>query len=261
MTSWTDFKKIISQLKTEAVRAKFDTIVIDTISIATDLCEKYILNQNDVKSLSEIPWGQGWSMYKKEFEQPLRELSQLGYGIVFIAHSKNVPTGQKDVDGNAISKVYPDINKTGLNAANRLVDVIGYLSTEWDENGNNTRWLYTRETPTVFAGARYKYIAPKIPLGYNELVNAIADAIEQEVQHGAQTTDKTDMSYLSRQNYNDVMDEAKQLWIKLTAGNQENAIKIRTKIAEVFGRDMKLSEAKEDEADKLQQIVDFMKIM
>lgn len=57
MTSWTDFKKVIGQLKTDAVRAKFDTIVIDTISIATDLCEKYILNQNDVKSLSEIPWG------------------------------------------------------------------------------------------------------------------------------------------------------------------------------------------------------------
>lgn len=203
---------------------------------------------------------QGWSLYKKEFDQPLRELSQLGYGIVFIAHSKTVPSGLKDSEGNAISKQMPDLNKTGLNAVNRLVDVIGYINNEWDENGKSSRWLYTRETPTVFAGSRYKYLAPKIPLGYNELVKAIGDAVQQEVANGAQTTDNTDMSYLVRASYNDAMDEAKQLWIKATSGgNQENAIKVRNKITEVFGHEMKLSEAQENEVDKLQEVIAFMK--
>ena len=70
------------------------------------------------------------------------------------------------------------------------------------------------------------------------------------------------MSYLNRQSYNDNMDEAKQLWIKLTAGgNQENAAKIKNKITEVFGREMKLSEANENEVEQLQQIITFMKQM
>ena len=29
------------------------------------MCEKYILAQNDVESLSQIAWGGGWSQYKK----------------------------------------------------------------------------------------------------------------------------------------------------------------------------------------------------
>ena len=67
--SWSDFKKVVQQLKLPKAREMYDTIVIDTASIATDLCEKYILAQNDVASLGDIPWGGGWSQYKKEFDK------------------------------------------------------------------------------------------------------------------------------------------------------------------------------------------------
>ena len=64
-------------------------------------------------------------------------------------------------------------------------------SDESNEEGNTERWLYTRKTPTVMAGSRFKYLAPKIKFGYQELVDAIAEAIEKsEKIDGAKVVDK-----------------------------------------------------------------------
>ena len=241
----------------------YDTIIIDTVSIATDLCEKYILAQNDVSALGDIPWGGGWSQYKKEFDTPFRELTQLGYGIVFICHSKEVNTGLKDADGNDIKGVAPDINKTGLNTVNRLVDIIGYISQEFQPDGSSKRYFYTRQTPTVFAGSRYKYLAPKIEFGYEPLVNAIADAIEKEALEGAGVTDNTVMAAgpISRP-YAEAMEEAKQLWTKLVGtGNTENVEKIKASIVKVFGQPKKLSEITEEQQELLETVIADMKLM
>lgn len=260
--SWSDFKKVVQQLKLPKAREMYDTVVIDTVSIATDLCEKYILAQNDVSALGDIPWGAGWSQYKKEFDTPFRELTQLGYGIVFICHSKEVSTDLKDDDGNDIKGVTPDINKTGLNTVNRLVDIIGYISSEFQADGTSKRYFYTRQTPTVFAGSRYKYLAPKIEFGYEPLVNAIADAIEKEVAEGAEVTDSTSLAPEEMRPFGDAMAEAKELWTKLVGnGNTENVEKIKASIMNAFGVQKKLSEIKEDQQELLEAVIADMKNM
>lgn len=260
--SWADFKKVVQQLKLPKAKEMYDTIIIDTVSIATDLCEKYILAQNDVSALGDIPWGGGWSQYKKEFDTPFRELTQLGYGIVFICHSKEVNTGLKDADGNDIKGVAPDINKTGLNTVNRLVDIIGYISQEFQPDGSSKRYFYTRQTPTVFAGSRYKYLAPKIEFGYEPLVNAIADAIEAEANEGAGVTDNTVMAAEAMRPFADTMEEAKTLWTTLVgSGNADNVEKIKASIINIFGQNIKLSEVKENQQELLELVISDMKNM
>lgn len=263
VTSWADFKKICQQLRLPAAKEKYETIIIDTVGIATDLCEKYVLGQNDVATLGDIPWGGGWSMYRKEFEGPFRELSQLGYGIVFIAHSKSKPTEFLDSEGNPISSEYPDINKTGLNAVNRLVDVIAYLSVEFHADGKSERYLYTRQTPTIFAGSRYKYLNPKIKFGYAELVNAIADSIEKEAAEGVGVTDSTNIRYDKESRpFSEAMAEVKELWDKLTANNNsENVEKIGQIIKNAFGHLVKLSEVTENQLEPLEVVIAEMKKM
>lgn len=263
--SWSTFKKIVQQLKMPKAKEMYDTIVIDTVSIATELCEKFVLAQNDVSSLGDIPWGQGWSIYKKEFDTPFRELSQLGYGIVFIAHSKDKPTDFTDKDGNAINSVFPDINKTGLNTVNRLVDVIAYLSAEFQKDGTTKRYLYTRQTPTIFAGSRYKYLESKIEFGYDQLVHAITAAIAKEVENGASTTSFTEIAPPPKRSYAEAMEEAKALWGKLAspdnAKREENIKKIRNSIKENFGKEMQLSEIKEDQLELYEIVISDMRAM
>ena len=67
ITSWAEMKQVVNQLKKKEVKDIFKTVIIDTVDVASQLCEKYICNQNDVDTISQIPYGGGWGLLKKEF--------------------------------------------------------------------------------------------------------------------------------------------------------------------------------------------------
>jgi len=134
-------------------------------------------------------------MVKNEFSECWREITLLGFGILFIAHSKEKPTEMRDEEGNPITAVAPDLPNNAYTIINSIVDIIGYLQVQMNADGTTERYLYTRSTPTVFAGSRYQYLAPKIKFGYKELVDAIGDAIDQAVvKDGAEVTDHTEIA-------------------------------------------------------------------
>ena len=261
ITKWADFKMVLRQLEKPEAKQLYETVVIDTISIAWECCEQYICAQNGVQKLADIPWGGGYSAAKKEFESALRKITMLGYGIVLIAHSaKRIET---NADGNEIEIVFPEMPKRASEICNGLVDIIGYIGGEYDENGNYTRYLYTRETPTLFAGSRFKYLAPKIKFGYNELVDAIAEAITMsERQDGVTVVEKAELTPVAEKlDFTQVRAEAQDLWTKLVAQNEENASVILKKIEMIMGHRMKLSEFTEDQVDLLQLAVLEMRDM
>ena len=142
---------------------------------------------------------------------------------------------------------------------NQLVDIIGYIDITWDEEGNSSRYLYTRKTPTVMAGSRFKYLAPKIEFGYEQLVNAIVDAIDKEAENGATVVDKMEQVVEDKLDYNSLMAEAKDLWMKLVHpeedGDEEMAKTILKKLEMTFGRQIKLSEITEDQVSLLELAV------
>jgi hypothetical protein len=156
-----------------------------------------------------------------------------------------------------------------LAAERNTLSIVSYISNllagvEWDENGNGERWLYTRKTPTIMAGSRFKYLAPKIKFGYNELVNAISDAIEKsEKLDGAKVVDTIEVKPEEKLNYNDLRAEARSLWGKLVGEgdnlNEEMAARIQKRVEIIFGRPIKLSEITEDQVDLLHLVVLDMK--
>ena len=254
VTKWADFKLILRQLEKPEAKAMYDTITIDTIGIAWDACEQYICAQNGVQKISDIPWGGGYSACKKEFESCLRKITQLGYGLVIIAHVER--RIEKRADDSEVEILGPAIPKRAYEIVNQLVDIIGYIDVSWDEEGNTERWLYTRKTPTVMAGSRFKYLAPKIKFGYQELVDAIAEAIEKsEKIDGAKVVDKQENIIEETLSFNEVRNEAMELWNKLIELDPENSKIILKKVEMVFGRVMKLSEITEDQVDLFNLVV------
>lgn len=150
--------------------------------------------------------------------------------------------------------------KRAYEIVNQLVDIIGYIDITWDEEGNSERWLYTRKTPTVMAGSRFKYLEPKIKFGYNELVNAISNAIDKaEKLDGAMVVDKTERIIEETLDYNAIRAEASTLWKQLVGegenANAEMAKTILKKVEMIFGRTMKLSEITEDQVDLFNLVV------
>ena len=257
---WSDLKLVVRQLANTKAREMYDTITVDTASIAYDLCEQYICVQNGVQKVSEIPWGAGYSAVKQEFESTLRQITMLGYGLILIAHEE---VRKEVIDDSEKEFFRPALNKRCYEICNRLVDVIGYIAIEWDEDGNSHRYLYTRQTPYVMAGSRFKYLAPKIEFGYDQLVNAIAEAIEKSAKlDGATVVDEApEVQIEEKLDFNKVRAEAQNLWTKLVSENEENAVTILKKIEMTMGHKMKLSEFTEDQTDLLALVVAEMREM
>ena len=262
VTKWSDLKLVLRQLEKPEARLLYDTVTIDTVGIAWEMCEQFVCAQNGVQKIADIPWGGGYSACKKEFESCLRKITQLGYGLVIIAHVDK--RTEKRADDSEVEILGPAIPKRAYEIVNQLVDIIGYIDITWDEEGNSERWLYTRKTPTVMAGSRFKYLEPKIKFGYSELVNAISSAIDKaEKLDGAMVVDKTERIIEETLDYNAIRAEASALWKQLVGegenANAEMAKTILKKVEMIFGRTMKLSEITEDQVDLFNLVVIEMK--
>ena len=259
---WSDFKLVLRQLQKPEARAMYDTITIDTVAIAWQMCEDYICSQEGVQKISEIPWGGGYAACKKEFERCLRTITQLGYGLVIIAHvdTRKEKQGSGD-DAPEIEILAPAIPKRCYDIVNQIVDIIGYISVDWDDEGNGERWLYTRKTPTIMAGSRFKYLAPRIKFGYNELVNAISDAIDKSEKYdGAKVVDTAaPIAVEEVLDYNQLRNEAYSLWGQLVGEGEnadaEMAKRILKRVEMIFGKPMRLSEITEDQKDLFNLVI------
>lgn len=248
INNWSEFKQVLRQLKRPEVQEQYHTITIDTTTIAYEMCESYICQQNAVQSISEIPWGGGYAATKKEFESCLRQITMMGYGLVLISHIET--RKEKSADDTEIEILAPSMPKRCYEVVNQIVDIIGYIATEWDEVGGSQRYLYTRQTPTVMAGSRFPYLASKIKLGYDELVNAINEAIDKQRElDGATVVDKIDTPVHEELDFEAIRDEAAKLWGNLVSKDSANADRILKKVEMIFGRKIKLSEITEDQKE------------
>jgi len=253
---WTDFKSAVKQLKNPQVQERFDTVIIDTATIAWERVEEYICTQNSLEDISELGWGKGYKLCSKEFNKMFREISMLGYGIVFLAHSE-----EKALVGGEEGETFvcPMLEKRAYKIINGMVDIIAYIDVDFS---TGKRYLQTRRTKNIVAGSRFQYLPERFELSYENLVNYLAEAIEKqgEISGGLIMDDRLNYKDNSR-SFTEVMEEAKSLWVKLTAGNEENARKILKIVEETFGKKMKLSEATEPQKDLLEFVVEEMREM
>ena len=248
INKWSEFRQVLRQLEKPEAQAMYDTITIDTTTIAYEMCEQFVCGQNGVQSIRDIPWGQGLTLVKKEFETCLRKITMLGYGLVLISHIET--RKEKTADDSEIEILAPSMPKRCYEVVNQIVDIIGYIATEWDEDGNSHRWLYTRQTPTVMAGSRFPYLAPKIKLGYDELVAAINEAIDKQRDlDGAKVVDKLEKKVEEELNFDEIREEAQQIWTRLVDADPANAERVLKKVEMIFGRKLKLSEITEDQKE------------
>ena len=58
INKWSDLKLVLRQLEKPEAKAMYDTITIDTVQIAWDLCEQYICSQAGVLKIADIEWGE-----------------------------------------------------------------------------------------------------------------------------------------------------------------------------------------------------------
>lgn len=238
--SWITFKNILRELKKPAVKERYDNIIIDTGSIAWDRCAEYICQQEGVKDLTDVTWGKATKSCAKEFERALREITLLGYGLVILAHAEEkVPFGGKENE----TYTSPMLEKRPYRIINGMVDIIACIDGNEEEN---ERFLQLRSNKKMVAGSRFKHMPDRIPLDFDTLVNALAEAIEKEGNSlkGKFIVDKRiDLSQEQVRNFDEVMEEARQVWMDILNKNDSDTVieQMETIIENNFGQRIKLS--------------------
>lgn len=180
INSWSEFRQVLKQLKDEKAKEMFETIIIDTADIAYDYCSKYICSNNNADTVSDIPFGKGYGMIEKEFDECLRTIVQLGYGLVIISHETDKTFTNEG--GQQYNKIVPTLDKRANNVIARMCDIIGYTRSVPDESGVEKVVMFMRGTSRYEAGSRFKYTPDYIDLSYNNLVKAIGDAIDKQME-------------------------------------------------------------------------------
>ena len=257
ITSWKDFKLAVKQLANDKVKEKFDFVSIDTVDIAYELCEQYICSTNGVQSIGDIPYGAGWAKLKKEFSKIFRDIAIAGYGIIFISHAQEKTL--KDAANKEYTRIVPACPSVGANIVNKLVDFIIYIGIEYDgpEDMIGTRYMYFKGNKYVQAGSRFKYIPDKAKFGYQELVDAVNDAIDKQVGSEG-TVEKGDNFYQSEvRPFDEVMAEAKDIWTKILEKNDSDATvgEMNHIIEKNFGSQVLLSQTTPAQQDALELTV------
>lgn len=260
--SWGDFKKVINQLKQPGVAEKFQTVIVDTADIAYDFCVKYICSRESTaektyETIGDIPYGKGYTLAMQEFDEQLRKILQMNYGLVLISHEKDKVF--KDEQGQEYNKIVPSLDTRAALVCERTCDIIGYAREVNGENGVQTR-LFLRGTPRYDAGSRFRYTPDSIEFSYEALTNAIAEAVEKEAAHGAdRVTDQVQAPtiYADEQSYDfkGMMDEFQEIVGKLVQKSPNMAGKITLIVDKHLGKGKKVSDCTAANAPQLDLIL------
>lgn len=264
VNTWGEMKQIYRELKKPEVKEVYKTIVVDTVDIAADLCQKYICNQLGIENMGDGGWGtNSWSKYKKEFEDVFRGLTMLGYAVVFISH---VTTGtDKDQTGKEIGYTRPTTQKSALQIIENMSDIYAYARLYLDANGEEKRTLLLRSPAGsgISCGARFEDIASEIPLSYEALTKAITDAIDKAAsKHGSQfvTNEREKAPEVKEYDFDALMSEFEVIVGNLMTKDQTfYAPRITQIIEKYLGKGKKMATVTRDQAELVYLVIDEIK--
>lgn len=257
ITTWGQMKEVMRELKKPEVKALFRTIIIDTVDIASVLCEKYICSQLGIENIGDGGWAtNGWAKVKREWETTFRTITMEGYAVIFISHSKDKTFKPKS--GNEYNQIVPSCSTAYNEIIKNMADIMGYIDVE----GAQRRLVLRSADGSVDCKCRFKYIAPVINFSYQSLVDALNEAIDKEAaetNHQFITDERAITPATVSYDYDALMEEFGNLAGAVMTKDQSNAPKITAIVDKYLGRGKKVSDANPDQAEFIYLIIQEVK--
>lgn len=247
VTSWGEMKQVLRELKKPDIKSIYKAVIVDTIDIAADMCQKYICNQKGIESLGDLGYGKGWTAFKDEFNDVFRSLTQLGYAVFFIGHHKEQVITDGDSERIVIRPALSNSTKTVIEG---MADVYGYAH----QSKSSEMSVLTLRSPddSISCGGRFKYIKNEFPMSYDNLIREIQNAIDKEAaEHdGKFVTDvREEAVKVATYDYDSLMTEFKELVGDLMTKNPSNGPKITAIVNKELGTGKKVTEATPEQAE------------
>ena len=263
ITTWGEMKQVVRELKKPEVKEVYKSIIVDTVDVAADACQKYICNQLGIENIGDGGWStNGWAKYKKEFEDTFRTLTQLGYAVVFISHEKEKTI--KPQTGAEYQQIGSSVQTSAMAIVENMSDIIGYAHPIIDKNGESKRVLSLRSPDnTVRCGCRFRYIAPEIEFSYDSLTRALNEAIDKEANETNNqfvTNERQEALVIKEFDYESLMAEFQDIVGGLMNKNpQFYGPRITQIVDKYLGKGKKVSDATIDQAEFIDLIITEIK--
>jgi hypothetical protein len=190
ITNWITFRKAVSKLTSKKTikqaQSLYDAVVIDVADRLPLLCESYICDTNEVDNISEVPWGQGYTQLKVEFDRQINTLALSGYLVVLICHATTKEDYVNPVTGETYPYTFPKNTNTKSGCVLKdIPDFSIYLQNNGtDENEDvvlSTGICSHRKN--VFARSRFTQCPTRIePFTAENLKETIRIACEKEAE-------------------------------------------------------------------------------
>ena len=267
INSWKEALEVKKQLLKDAESAEkenrdtiFKSVIVDTIDIAYDLCEKYIVDKEGVDYLDETEKMRGYRALSREYDKFFQEIVKAGYTLICISHAT---TKQIKENGEKYDKTIPTVPDRGFLVVSRLVDVCAYASYESDEQGNIHSMLTLRGNKHLEAGSRSPYMSEKIPFTYEALRDDMAHAIDMQKENGATIVNEEVNLFKDNEDKSEKVDfedlvaqigkYAKAMY------NAEKTSDYKKIVAEYLGKGKNVKDCDESQTDMLMLILDDVK--
>ena len=251
-----DAKVVADGEKSETV---YKTVIVDTIDIAYDLCEKFILDKEGVEYLDETEKMRGYRAVSREYDKFFQEIMKAGYTLVCISHAT---TKQVKENGEKYDKTIPTVPDRGFLVVSRLVDVCAYATFEPnpDDPNNPNRVLIMRGSKNLEAGSRNKYMSTKIPFTYEALREDMEQAVEKLKAEGGKVTESANNLYKDQSEKIDFKATMAEIRKIAKVLNNLDLMNDYTKIVnEYLGKGRAVKECDESQSDMLALILEDLK--
>lgn len=268
ITSWLDYLQVMKALSNPKVKEQYDVICVDTLENLYDMCERYVLNKFKINELGEFEWGKDYADLKKRWKNGLKMIENNGYIPAFIGHAvqktEQIPvSGVYKGDVNETMEIKKDkktqeqyyeflkyttdLKDKAFSPVNKMVDNILFMTVTTDEEMKEHRVIHLRESLQWMAGCDFEHlIESPIPLSVDAYKKAIQDAIEQE-EHT--TDEKAKIATDEELDYNELMDRAKELGVKIVESGKKKELTALTD--KILGAGVKIKDVEPNQTETL----------
>lgn len=146
--NWATFVAVLDELISGD---RYDTVSLDTVAIAYDLCLTHVCHERGVEHPSDNKddFGGTWNAVQGEFSRQMTRILQSGRGVIFVAHAEESTFETRE--GAKYKKIIPDLGKQARAYFKAVADVTAY----YGYYGAN-RYLTIQGSSALDAGHRLK---------------------------------------------------------------------------------------------------------
>ena len=142
----------------------FKTVVVDVIDDIIVMLEQAICWDNNVKSLSDIPYGAGYALFNTALQQLVMDLKALPMNIIYISRENSITD-----DSTGATTYHPSLKTKYFNVVNGNCDV----EIRTKKVGDGVNASYFREVKSLRTQYEKKNITDKRILQLLETCNGI----------------------------------------------------------------------------------------